>query len=197
MEKEFLEGSLTDLRPKFRECLSTLNYQEQDEVISLITPLLEKTKPPIEEGETRDPSLTQKNTYYKIHYSDFNALKEAVTVASGLTTLIAAAVTGFSLANLPFGLVGGLVVLLFEYRRKRFKLNAKQAYVLKTLRKAPMPGWSVNLLIINLPISPWLEQQEVESILNELKSIIKEDGKEDPLVAEKDGIWRAIDVSFT
>ncbi|KAF0245526.1 MAG: hypothetical protein FD167_3538 [bacterium] len=186
--EEVYRGTITELRPKLRESLSGLSFPEQDEAISLLTPLLDISSKPIKEGDVRivDKSVTQPNTYYAIHNSDIEILKESVAIASGIT-----------LVGIPFGVIGALAVLLFQYRRKRFKLNEKQSIVLKTLKKAPNPpnpGWSVKVLATNLPINPWLEESEIESILTGLKSVIREDGKEDSLVAEKDGLWRAIDV---
>jgi hypothetical protein len=181
------QGTITQLRPKLRESLSALSFQEQDEAISLLTPLLDTTTKPTKQSDVRivDKSATS-DTYYAIHNSDIEILKESVAIASGIT-----------LVGIPFGVLAGLVALLFQYRRKRFILNGKQGIILKTLKKAPKSpnaGWSVKVLATNLPINPWLEESETESILIGLKSVIRQDGKQDSLVAEQDGLWRVIDV---
>lgn len=190
--EEGYKGTITELRPKLRKHLSVLSYQEQDEVISLLKPLLEKAEPPLIEGEVRhvDRGL---NEYYAIRKSDIDLLEKAVVVLTPLLGTISAIPP--AVVPTSVGVIAALVVLLFQYKRKRIELDEKQAIVLKALKKAPKQGWPVKVLANNLPINPWLEENEILSVLTSLKSVIREgDGIKLALVAEEENLWRAIDV---
>jgi hypothetical protein len=129
-------------------------------------------------------ALNETDIYYAIHNSDLNLLKEAASVAAAC----------YALLQNPVAIIGGLVVLLFQYRRKRVRLTGEQGVVLKTLKAAVPPGWSIEQVSSLLPFNRELSALEVRFVLESLKSVTRMDGSETSLVREKDDLWLALDV---
>jgi hypothetical protein len=185
-ESKHYTGSISQLRPLLREAMEHLPLEAQDAVISLLPSCLEQSEGPEDNSEHRhvNISLNEANVYYAIHNSDLNLLKEATSVAAAC----------YALLQNPVAVVGGLVVLLFQYRRKRVKLTGEQGITLKTLRRASPPGWTAEQLLTYLPLNRELSVSDVRLILESLKAVMKTDGSETSLVREKDGYWLAVDV---
>jgi len=178
-------GTLAELRPLLRKALEDLELDVQDIVIPQLLPDLEKVDAPEQRPEYRvlEKGLFE-DAYYAIHNDDLNFLKEATTVAAAC----------YALLPDPVSVIGGLVVILFRYRRKRAKLTGHQGIVLQTLKGAPPAGWTVADLQQRLPLKHLLSASEIKSILTSLQSIIKTDGTKTAFVGEEHGLWRVIDV---
>jgi len=181
-------GTISELRPILKKALTGLTSDLQDEVITLLKKDFTIVSVPEKDSDYRhiDRSLTNQDTYYAIHNSDIELLKEASIVVS-------VALSGLSVSLLP--LIPGLVYLIYKYRCKRIRLTAKQGIVLKTLKLAPIEGWTSTHLNSQLPTEePWIDSSEIEPILQSMKSVIKEDGIETVLVTEQKGLWRVRDI---
>jgi hypothetical protein len=179
-------GTIAQLRPLLRESMEKLAPEAQDAVISLLQSSLERTDEMNSDPEYRgvNRALNETDVYYAIHTSDLSLLKEVASVAAAC----------YALLQNPVAIIGGLVVFLYEYRRKRVRLTGEQGIVLKTLKSATIPGWSTEQVLSFLPFSPELTVPEVQLTLESLKSVIRMDGSETSLVREKDGLWLAVDV---
>ncbi len=128
--------------------------------------------------------LSGKSSSYAIHNDDLGLLKESITVAAAL----------YAALQNPVAIIGGLVFLLYTYRKKRVKLTARQAVVLQSLKKAGEPGWSAHDLSLYLPLRLAISDDEIEAILAELSNIRQEDGTLTSLTSCQSGYWRAVDV---
>ena len=139
----------------------------------------------VEQSRTRriDKSLNEARTYYVVHDGDLNLLKEVVAVAVAL-------IPKFN----PIATLPTLVGLLFRYRRKRAAIDDKQAAVLLRLRATPS-GCTVAQLDQDLAVvREQLGELDVEAALQSLRAVVLSDGTQSDFVAEKDGVWRAVDV---
>lgn len=178
-------GQLSELLPVLRSSMTGLPPAAQDAVVTVLEPFLErgKTKP---DSEYRyiNKSLNEADTYYAIHNSDLGLLQEATSVAAA----------SYALLQDPIAVIGGLVVLLLQYRRKRIKLTAEQGLVLNVVKKAAHPGWSCEKIHTLLPVGQELTTSDVQMILDNLKSVIRTDGSETALVRERDGLWMTVDL---
>jgi len=179
-------GTLAELRPKLREVLADLEPSNQDDVITLLRDELEVVERPVKSADIRplERGLGEADAYYAIKFEDLDLLKEAGAVAAALA---------LGLQN-PVGLVAGLVVFLFRYRKKRFKLDGAQGLVLKTLRRAPTDGWTVDELAAHLPSGLDVKGDRLAEMLAGFKTARRADGKQDALVAEKDARWWVVDL---
>ena len=178
-------GTLSKLRPLLRESMGDLEPVAQDAVITVLQSSLEQVKTQVDsEHRYVNKSLNETDVDYAIHNSDLALLKEATSVAAAC----------YALLQNPVAVIGGLVVLLFQYRRKRIKLSAEQGIVLRAVKQATHPGWSCQQILSQLPLSRELTTPEVQSILEGLKSVTKMDGSETALVRERDELWLAVDV---
>lgn len=179
-------GTIAQLRPLLRESMEDLAPEVQDAVIPLLQSTLEQVGEMNSTPEYRsvNKALNEANVYYAIHTSDLNLLKETASVAAAC----------YALLQNPVATIGGLVVFLFHYRRKRVKLTGEQGVVLKTLKSATIPGWSTEQVLSFLPFNCELSVPEVQLVLESLKSVSRADGSETSLVREKDGLWLAVDV---
>src|SRR5215813_13032168 len=171
-------GTLAELRPLLRRALEDLELDIQDIVIPQLLSELEKVNAPEQKPDYRviEKGLFE-DAYYAIHNDDLNLLKEATTVAAAC----------YALLPNPVSVIGGLVVLLFRYRRKRAELTGHQGIVLQTLKGAPSSGWTIVDLQQRLPLKHQLSVSEIESILTSLQSVIKTDGTKTAFVGEERG----------
>ena len=176
-------GTLLELRPLLQRSMTGLSPEIQDSAIALLQPHLEPVNG-ASEYRYVNRSLNEANVHYAIHNSDFELLKEATAVAAACYAFI----------QEPVAVVGGLVVLLFQYRRKRIKLTGERGVVLTTLKQAAQPGWSCEEVLKHLPFKDQVTVSEVQLLLESLKFVVKTDGTETALVRERDGLWLAVDV---
>jgi hypothetical protein len=130
-----------------------------------------------------DKSLNEARTYYVIHDGDLILLKDVVSVALSL----------FPKFN-PIATLPTLVGLLFRYRRKRARIDDKQAAVLLRLRARP-GGSTVEQLRQDLSLlSEPMSAVDVEATLKSLQGVVLNDGATSDFAAELGGVWRAVDV---
>jgi hypothetical protein len=156
----------------------------QDAVRREIARFLESERSPnVRSKEWIDPSLTDPNVHYAIHDEDFGFWKESIGVAGGLYVLV---------PN-PVSVIGGLVVFLYRYRRKRVKIDAMQALILKTLRRYGATGATRAELDTALDLRPEA-RGHVDPALKALENMVSADGRTTAFV-RRDGnrIW-AVDV---
>lgn len=130
--------------------------------------------------------LLRRDGFYAIQGDDLHLdlLKEAVTVSGAL----------YAALQNPLVIIGGLIVLLYKYRRKMIPITPDQALVLTVLRRGPQEGWRVGRLWHELPVNNLLDQADLLEILSGLKEVRAANGKTTELVAEKDGLWWVVDV---
>jgi hypothetical protein len=131
-----------------------------------------------------DKSLNEKNTYYAIHDDDFKFIDESAAIAAALWTIY----------SNPIAVIGKLLALLYRYRRKRAKLTQEQALVLLSLKQAPESGWTAQDVAEHLPLKEPMTVEEVQKVLDSLKSVTQADGKPTSFVTELREYWRALDV---
>ena len=181
-----LTGTLARLRPYLEEALAALPAEELEAVIAELPHELETTTPP-------EPAVPQRwlerargeaDTWYAIHNDDLKLLGEASTVAVAVLGAVQS----------PAGVVAGLVVLLYRYRRKRIRLDGEQGIVLRALKQAPPGGWGVEELALHLPPGLEMGHAAIGARLETLKALTRADGSPTALVAERDGRWWAVDV---
>ena len=139
----------------------------------------------VEQSSTRrlDRSLNEARTYYVIHDTDLILLKDVVAVALAL-------IPKFN----PLGTLPTLVGLLYRYRRKRARIDDRQAAVLLRLKAVPA-GRTVEQLRQDLsPLKEPLGATDVEAVLKSLQGVALSNGAPSDFVAEVGGVWRAVDV---
>lgn len=182
---EVYRGTFEELKPKLCDSLSKLSEDDKRDALNLIRSELDTAEPTQEEAKYRaiDKDLLSKN-YYAISNDDLNLLEQCVAVATPIIAGIPE----------PISLVGGLVVFLYRYRRKRAKLTMEQGVVLKTLTHAPSGGWTINELIQNQPLSRLNPRPDIAAVLESLKSVIKSDNTTTAFVVQNGSRWRAVDV---
>lgn len=130
-----------------------------------------------------DKSLNEPRTYYVIHEGDLALLKDVVAAAVSLIPKLN-----------PIATVPTLVGLLFRYRRKRARIDDKQAAVLLALR-AKAGGCTVVQLSQQLSsLKEPMSEADVEVALRSLQRVVLSDGTSSDFVAETGGLWRAVDV---
>lgn len=178
---------------------------EVDETLreSIVAAIREETRrqiadlEPHEMSETVDPEelslieedMFDSNRYYAIHNDDLKFWKASV----GATAAISA-----GLKN-PIGVAAGLVLFLYEKRKKQAELDGMQGLVLKTLKSAPVgQGWSVEQIVAEIPLvhefrGEWTADR-LKEILGSLKAVALTNGVIAEFVIEKDGKFWARDV---
>lgn len=131
--------------------------------------------------EMLDRSIFDPNVRYAIHDQDLALWKESIGVAGGL----------YAIAPNSISLIGGVVLLLYRYRRKRVRIDVLQALILQKLRARKGDGMTRHEL--DAEIKPEALPQ-VENALKSLENCVSTDGKATPFVRRKgDRIW-AVDV---
>lgn len=140
--------------------------------------------PTADEGlELVNASLDERDVYYAIHDNDMEWFKDSVGIAAGLSAML----------HLPAGAMGGLIVLLFKYLRRRVRLDAAQGVVLLALRKH-RGGLTIDELAASPGVVDAVPADRLGDVLRGLLTAVRADGSETALVAERDGRWRAVDV---
>lgn len=120
---------------------------------------------------------------YAIHDEDLNFWRESIATAAGLYVTV---------PN-PVSIIGGLVIFLYRLRRKRVKITALQALILRHLKSSGATGMTLSELKKKIPILPGSKEQ-IEPALEGLKHSVSADGKETQFVRQSEGrIW-ALDV---
>jgi hypothetical protein len=166
---------------------------------AILGQLLESLKPPefeeeaalelaAESGPYRGISrdLLRRDRFYAIQGDDLHLdlLKEAVTLSAAL----------YAALQNPVAVLGGLVVVLYKYRRKQIPITLDQALVLTALRRAPDAGWTTGRLWHELPANSHLDQAKLLEILSGLEEVRAANGKVTALTTEKNGRWWVVDV---
>lgn len=126
--------------------------------------------------------LTGERGYIALRWSDVDLLKALIPLILPLLqgSLLSVAIS--------------LLVLLWEYRRKRVHLSNEDGLLLLTLRQAPKSGRTVDEIRADLPPALGWDTSEIERRLHALKPSTDESGREVPLVSEREGRWRVLDV---
>jgi hypothetical protein len=129
-------------------------------------------------------SLNEKHVSYAIRDSDLDLVREVGAVAAAIAAGLPSAAS----------VIVGLLVFLVRYRRKRIRLDADQAVLLKLLSESRPASCSIEEIIARLAQSRRFSAEQVTSVLASLKSVVQVDGNVTALVGEDHGLWRAIDV---
>jgi hypothetical protein len=177
-------GTLDQLRGTLRAALPGLDAVAKDAIISALAPEL-RCDAAAPEAERRgiNRSLNEANAYYAIRAEDLKLIEQCAPIAVALYA---------TLTN-PVSVVGGLMVLLFRYRRHRIRLDGTQALILKTLIRAGSKGLALNELCNDLQMEQ-VSPDIVVTTLKGLENVKKENNDFVPLVAEDAGRWYAKDL---
>jgi hypothetical protein len=128
-------------------------------------------------------SLNETEVAYAIKDSDLDIVKEVGTVAAAFAAGLPS----------PASIIVGLVVFLVRYRKKRIRLDARQALILRVLSEAKPASLDVATIQSRLPNSA-IAGDEIGLILESLKNLRRVDGNLAQLVIEDCGGWTASDV---
>lgn len=172
------------LRERLAEVMPQLDAPSVNEVVAELAPTFAHEMPSSPEDQRAiNRALNRRNTVFAVRTKDLQLLKESAVIA-------AAAYAAF---RDPIGVLAGLVLLLFRYRQNRVRLDAEQGAILKTLKDAMPDGLSIAQLGTRLSLAH-IPEDKLAEILKTLKSAVKENGEQIPLVFEQDGRWRTIDL---
>jgi hypothetical protein len=129
-------------------------------------------------------SLNEKDVFYAVRDSDLDLVREVGTVAAAIA------------AGLPnaASVIIGLLVFLVRYRRKRIKLTADQAIVLKVLSDIRPASCTVEEIAERTHDLRRFSPDDVLAILTSLRSAVQADGTPAMIVSEAHGAWRAVDI---
>ncbi len=142
---------------------------------------LERAPDPLAGAESLNVSLNEPGVYYAVHEGDLELLKECMAAGLGFAAVISA----------PWGAIAGLVMLMFKYRKKRVRLDADQAAVLRALIDG---GEQEVAKLAQRPELARLGAEKIAALLAELHDAVRHDGTSTELAAERNGKWRAVDV---
>jgi hypothetical protein len=172
-------SSLADLSEALAPSLEGMDASLQAETVAQLGTAF------VEQSSTRrlDRSLTEARTYYVIHDTDLIMLRDVVAVALALIPKLN-----------PLGTLPTLVGLLYRYRRKRARIDDRQAAVLLRLKAVPA-GLTVEQLRQDLsPLNETMSAADVEAVLKSLQGVMLSNGESSDFVAVVGGVWRAVDV---
>ena len=93
----------------------------------------------------------------------------------------------------PVAAIGGLVLVLYTYRKKRIKLNAHAALVLDEIRNVHTNGVA-NVELVSKFNSQDYPDMNLHEVIGELVNARRTDGVKAPLIEEVDGRLYALDV---
>jgi hypothetical protein len=128
-------------------------------------------------------SLNEPGVAYAIQDSDLDIVKEMGTVAAAFAAGLPS----------PASVIVGLVVFLVRYRKKRVRLDSRQALILKVLSEAKPAALDVASIQSRLPDST-ISADDIGLILESLKTLRRVDGNLAQLVIEDCGSWTGLDV---
>lgn len=165
------------------DILVSFDTEQKEEVVEALINGFDKAEPPKSDA---DAKAIEKDLFSDKYYAVCNSDLLSVTdFLSGVEAL------------LKCDAVEGLVFCVsiwYKLRKNRVIIDQKQAIVLATLKRASNAGMSLEVLNSELPIKPWIEPSEIQTILQSLQKGTFDNGRETTLVEEKDGKWRAVNV---
>jgi hypothetical protein len=132
--------------------------------------------------------LINRNRFYAIHNEDIEFLKESVATAAAIYT---------GLPN-PVAVIGGLVLLLYRFRKKSIQLTGREALVLNLIAHAGRDGVNRDALQRTLSQMGNAEcmraSRSLDAILKRLQNARRRDNTAAPLIEEKDAKLYSLDV---
>jgi hypothetical protein len=178
--------SRDQLQSRLDGLLESLDAESKSTALALLFKLFPEVHPDNLPSDYKaiNRSLNEKHTYYAIQGEDLKIVKEASAIAAACAALL----------HNPIGAVGGLVTLLYQYRKRRIKLDERQSLVLLELKRAGTAGSTVDTLRYRLSRRIDLKTDEIQTTLEQLKSVRRTDNTTATLVSESEGIWRSVDV---
>lgn len=127
--------------------------------------------------------ILNKDRVYAIHDDDLEILGQCAAVAAAIYV---------GLPN-PVTLIGGLVLCLYKFRKKRIELTAYEALVLDHIRKCGTEGTRLDKLIANFSANEY-PSLNVNEVLHNLSNARRKDGTKAPLIEDQDDRLIALDV---
>lgn len=176
---EWVRGTRRELITSLADTLSSLDDPLREAGASVLFGKIAIDPEDLDRGIYK--ALNDEDRHFFIHSEDLQLLGSVASMAAA----------GVALLRDPIGSIGGLLILLYRFRRNRVKISGEQAAVLATLRESPTEGWTAQEL--GEQLSGSLSSSAVEEVLEQLRTLRKDNGTLTELVTEVEGRWRVCD----
>lgn len=186
------EGELYNkISDAFYPILSPLTPEERTNEIQLLLEDFPLTEPPNQDATIKPvlPGLKPK-TYRAILKSDLQLFQNVLSVGEQAIT----STDETLLLKLGISVTKGLVLSMFNYWRKGIPLSYEQGIILKAVKEAAHPGFTVDFIARWISDKKPLSLDEIKAVLESLKCVYKADGSKVELVKETDGCWASVGI---